>query len=316
VKIIQLYPRRLHSTAVIVLLISSLPILLGCKDSCLQSSWNSDAIHVDGNTQDWENIPRTIFDETNVSVGVCNDAHNLYFLMRVSDRTLKREIERRGVTVWFNADGKKKKIFGLSYRNGSDKDLQRERVPKDTIGDGNHGRPPMKGFPPAQNGLFVLKGSARDRIPISANDAGAPVANLLTEGTSSILELSVPLYTEESEFAIGAQPGSQVLLRMELGGSGQDKKPGRGGGGGGPGGERGADENGHGGDHGPGEMGGPGGDQQGNDMPQGGIPGGDGPGGGRGMSPQMRGGSNQKQAQLSDVSFKVQLAQPSNPNPK
>jgi hypothetical protein len=246
---------------------------MGCNDSKLSSTWCGSPITTDGRSQDWDGIPRKIYEEPLVSVGVCNDSSNLYLMLHVNTANLVQVVERRGVTVWFDKNGKKKKSFGVTYQAGRFQNPSTDQQPPVEGDMDNHGgdSEATSPRPPAPVGLAVLYGSERNRIPIRADEAGVPAAEFKREGRGYTCEFSIPLDSATAEFAIGASPGSVISMGVMLGGESPQKGRGkRGGPEGGRGGGRGR--------HGGGEegMGGPGG---------GGMPGGGGGmsgGGGRG----------------------------------
>ena len=50
---------------------------------------------------------------------IANDDDNIYINLRVFDDNVKQIINRSGITVWINTDGKKKKIMGVRYPAGT-----------------------------------------------------------------------------------------------------------------------------------------------------------------------------------------------------
>ena len=89
--------------------------ITGCKKTEITNLWNENSIKIDGDDADWENAPLTISEDINAAFGTANDEKNLYLMLRFSDYRMVRRIQRIGLTVWINSEGKKKKKFGIRY---------------------------------------------------------------------------------------------------------------------------------------------------------------------------------------------------------
>jgi hypothetical protein len=213
------------SRIVVVLMLESLAIWQsGCKEERLASVWTTAAMSVDGYSSDWNDIPRTIFDDPRASIGVCNDSSRLYILFHINEPDLVLAAKRNGLTIWLTADGRKKKTFGLNYtsaigafyRSGRDApfgDTHEELV--DSMR--------MRFQPPVPEGLALLYGSERNRIPLHAQEAGVPVAGFQSEGGGLTYEFSVPLVAAATQYGLDASLGATIMVGVELGGSGRDK---------------------------------------------------------------------------------------------
>ena len=77
---------------------------MGIKPATLSSSYSS-----------WNE--NTFFSEKKVKIDYAfkNDAENLYVLFIFKDPKYLSNIEDTGITLWFNADGKKKKRYGIKF---------------------------------------------------------------------------------------------------------------------------------------------------------------------------------------------------------
>ena len=97
----------------LLLIVLGTTLLIGCKKKQITSQWKPENLKVDGNVFDWEGIPLTMSDKLSSAMGVVNDVENQYIILKLSDQRMARKIQRMGLTVWINSEGKKKKEFGL-----------------------------------------------------------------------------------------------------------------------------------------------------------------------------------------------------------
>lgn len=242
-------------------------IFPGCNGRRLDSQWTSSKMTIDGATDDWSGLSRFKFDDENIIVGAANDDSNLYLMFRFSDAQLARSISRQGVTIWFNADGKKEETFGITYRNKLSAAFEQDGKPPMQQDEHN----PNDGFQMLQEAAFEqleVHDPAHDfPVHVRANGSGGPAASFAQE-IGFTYEFAIPLRTDSSGFAIGTKPGETIRIGFKYGGMDpeqrmkmhEDRKemggpPGGGGGGGGmrPGGGMGPS-----GGMKPGGMGGPG----------------------------------------------------------
>jgi hypothetical protein len=99
----------------LLLIVLSTTLLVGCKKKEIVSQWKPENLKIDGKSSDWEEIPLTMSDKIRGAMAVVNDAENQYIILKLSDQRMARKIQRMGLTVWINSEGKKKKEFGIRY---------------------------------------------------------------------------------------------------------------------------------------------------------------------------------------------------------
>jgi hypothetical protein len=229
------------------------------KQSRLDSRWADPAVTVDGSPVDWPG-PLVPFNDEPVSIAAANDGDSLFLVLTASERTARMQILRRGLIVWFDAGGKDKKRFGLKFPIGtgfSEEDLRDRRRGGDTPSrTGEREGPP--------NRLEVLGSSKDDARSFTADKApGIAVKVGQAEGVLTY-ELEVPLVANEAHpYGIGAKPGAQISVGLEMPKLEMPERRGREGGVSGPGGGMGGPGGGMGGFGG---MGGRGGRPRGGDF--------------------------------------------------
>jgi hypothetical protein len=282
--------------------------LLGCSSAVqLTSDWKKSEIVIDGKQDEWQ---RSLYDlkKVNVTIGVRNDAENLYLCFISYDQDAGRQIMSGGFTVWFDPSGGTDEHYGIKFPIGLPKG-SRPQMPDKNSGGGNNpptdfgsvdNIPPMPGN---DNSASLSQGGNDDKIASMLLTAQrelqflGPEEKDVQQSTTLelktvklqigmnrqmfVYELQVPLHrTEDFPFVLAPTDKKNVL--------GIGFK---------------TDDNPLGGMGGPGDR--PGG------PPPGGGPGGPPPGGGPGGLPPGggRGGKGSNSSEPIDIWAKVTLAQ-------
>jgi hypothetical protein len=102
-----------------LLLIILVLFINGCKEPVeFQSKWLDKKIIIDADDADWANYPFFYDEKTQSHMGIYNDSENLYIHFQTMDRKIQKQIERMGLTIWFNEQGGKEKDLGLCFPAG------------------------------------------------------------------------------------------------------------------------------------------------------------------------------------------------------
>lgn len=251
---------------------SLLVVVAGCSGpAALQSRWTETPVVVDGNADDWRELPLVTLD-SDVQVGVRNDDTSLYLVL-ISGRTdVIRSRFRGPLTVWFDPAGGEEKRFGVRFAS-------LPPMPP----DGRAQEMPMRERMRAEGAPDDMPGGARTATVTflyDGSDEGATMSTVEARGVEVrleraqdllVYELRVPLRHSTvhpfgidvgaGPLGIGIETGSFARRRPAQGEGEGMERGGRGGypgGGGHPGGGR------PGGGMGPGGMG-PGGGMRGGD---------------------------------------------------
>lgn len=105
------------SKLLFVLSISSLFIIIfACNNKVVVETnhWASQIPSINGNLNDWNNLQRSA-KQNAFQYEISNDEENLYIGFRVIDPNVQTNIMRRGMTIWFDTLGKKKRHIGIGY---------------------------------------------------------------------------------------------------------------------------------------------------------------------------------------------------------
>ena len=170
--------------------------------------------------------------------GISNNDTNICLLIKLNDPMLAAKIGRRGMTIWFNDQGEREKIFGIKYSE----EFPREYAPRRFNAAGEEsaeGPDKAKRRPQAAgSGIFLLVKSNGDAESLSGPDMrGLHAAADYDAGIYSY-EFSIPLNRLFGDGMILSVPGSSKIKScLEIGGASKEdmpvKKERMGGGGGG-----------------------------------------------------------------------------------
>lgn len=104
-----------------LLMLMILIFFFSCRAQKIQSSRVDNQIIVDGVIEDWKDIPRTFEKDLKMMFSIANNDDNLYIMYCFNDPDLARMIAMRGINIWFNDEGNKDKIFGISFKREFDR---------------------------------------------------------------------------------------------------------------------------------------------------------------------------------------------------
>jgi len=80
------------------------------EDKRVESIWAATPVEIDGLNDEWEGDTLTFEKNVKVDYGFRNDSENLYVLFIFKEpRRFMSTINKTGMTLWLNAEGKKKK---------------------------------------------------------------------------------------------------------------------------------------------------------------------------------------------------------------
>ena len=97
----------------------SLAFLEGCSSTdIIDSKWTDEPVPLDISYDEWRGQTFYVADKS-LMIGVKNDNDYLYVALITGDRSNKMQILGRGLTIWFDKEGGKDKIFGIKFPSGS-----------------------------------------------------------------------------------------------------------------------------------------------------------------------------------------------------
>jgi hypothetical protein len=213
-------------------------LMAGCGMIDLKSHWRNRPVVIDGKNTEWGNS-LVLLDDKETSIGILNDSDFIYIGLVSTNRNLRSQVVRRGITFWFDVGGGKDEKFGIHYplgfnavrpstENGTDAENQSSTVQKDLPSDD-----------------LEIEGPGKDdHHPMTFAEAGGIEARYKIANGVLVYELKVPLSDKSSSpFAIGTKSGALIGVGAETSNNKSSPKPsesvseGGGGRGGGMGGE-------------------------------------------------------------------------------
>jgi hypothetical protein len=250
-------------------LIILVTFLNGCREPVeFQSKWLDKRIVIDGDDTDWADYPYFYDKKSQSSLGLYNDSENIYIHFQTMDREIQKEIERMGLTIWFNEQGGKEKELGLSFamgglprrfdlRSGRDSDMPgpppgmpeeiSASMPEEMAGKEMPVSKRAPHGPIMDTMLKIMTGEEDEGYACNLEKAakmGIEVKSRIDDKKGFIYELKMP-YIEKENTAFFVTPSALNQIGMgimtasmqrrgpphEMGGGGMDRG-GRGGGGG------------------------------------------------------------------------------------
>lgn len=201
---------------IISVLIMILMVVNGCGDKKYDSHWADNPVAVDGDNADWKKSSLTYFDDMQLVMGICNDDQNLYIIYKFNDIALARRIQMRGVTLWFDANGKKNRNFGIQYYGDPSVNLMNpEQAGLSNLTDEQ--RAEFKTMPTDLLGMIIVN-SNNDQIPLPTSNMNGISAIVTQKDGIFTYEFQVPLVNSEGRpYAINAKPGQKISFGLELG---------------------------------------------------------------------------------------------------
>jgi len=223
-------------------------LMAGCGMIDLKSHWRNRPVVIDGKNTEWGNS-LVLLDDKETSIGILNDSDFMYIGLVSTNRNLRSQVVRRGITFWFDVEGGKDEKFGVHYplgfdavhpstEEGADAENQPSMVPKEIPSDD-----------------LEIEGPGKDdHHSMTFAEAGGIEAKYKIANGVLVYELKVPLSDRTSSpFAIGTKSGALIGVGAETSNNKSSPKPsegvsaGGGGGGGGGGGMGGGSGGGYGG---------------------------------------------------------------------
>jgi hypothetical protein len=205
-------------------LLSVSGVIHGCKSPEFDSRWTDRPMFIDGEDSDWDTTSLHRFEESQTSLGLCNDIEYLYILVRIDDPVLTRMVGMTGISLWFSRPNEKKKDFGISY-SGSDT-LQPDSDPMDSFWECLTPNQKTR-FRKRQSELIgmitVIEKGRSLRIP--SDSAHGPKAAKICLRDSCCYEFMIPIRKDVyGPYAIGSALGETIQVGVTWGDSKQEEE--------------------------------------------------------------------------------------------
>jgi hypothetical protein len=228
------------------LLLASLCLMAGCGMIDLKSHWRNRPVVIDGRNTEW-GTSLVLLDDKETSIAILNDSDFIYIGIVSTNRNLRNQVARRGMTLWFDVEGGKDQKFGVHYPMGYD-----VTHPEPDAGSDAGGQPSMTQNTMPVDDLEIEGPGKDDHHPMTFAEAPGIEAKYKIANGVLVYEMKVPLSDKStSPFTIGAKSGTVIGVGAETSNAKSTPKPSEdvsgGGGRGGMGGEGGYGGGGYGG---------------------------------------------------------------------
>ncbi|MBN2206187.1 MAG: hypothetical protein JW742_02180 [Candidatus Aminicenantes bacterium] len=192
------------------------------KDAPVRSAWAAEPVKVDGLDLEWTAAELAVDKDTQAAYGFRNDGRNLYLVFIFNDPKSLSSIDATGMTVYSNAEGKKKKDNGIVFKA---RRVNAQELIAAWEKDGQvvteERKREIAGRP-----FYVLYESEvidKKRSEPGAGDPGAapaepPLFRNALKDKIAVYEFRIPLSRAGQPGGIGAAPGAAIKLGFEWGG--------------------------------------------------------------------------------------------------
>ncbi|MFB0566012.1 MAG: hypothetical protein ACETWK_10085 [Candidatus Aminicenantaceae bacterium] len=192
------------------------------KKKLITSSWTNIPINIDGSSDDWEYS--ALNSEKNVSVdyGLKNDSENLFILFVFKDPKYLSTIKATGMTLWFNLEGKKNKIYGIKFikqQVPAEEFISILEQEKGSLSEEEKNNVRANPYYFLHN-IKVINKKSKSSTEVSDSARLKPaVFRSMKSENMHIYEFAVPLNraTEQAP-GVGAEPGKTIKICFEWGG--------------------------------------------------------------------------------------------------
>lgn len=206
----------LHRLIVIqILTVAAILSVPGCGASLeLTSEWSGRQITVDGASLEWSGMQVGIAGP-DVRIGIKNDKDNLYVCLTTPSSTTQFQMLALGTTVWFDADGRKIKTFGIQFPVRGLLQGRRPRVPENA----DEARQVVEGLVNAAQRQFEIIGPGDgERRRIADRQVQGIDVHLGYENGILTYELKIPLRrTADTPYGVALGPAKSFMIGFETG---------------------------------------------------------------------------------------------------
>jgi len=212
----------LVKTLLLFSLIMMVSFLGFSKGKKLDSIWEVAAVKISSFNNDWIGEALTFEKKVKVDYSFKNDAENIYVLFIFKDSKYMSSIKNTGMTIWFNREGKKKKKYGIKFKEKkistyellSFLEKQQGSIPEEKKNE-------IRSKP---NYIMlsseIINKNNKSKTPEDVNDKTRTAWFRMKEQQGMVVyEFSIPLeMASEINKGIGIEPGKNIKVGFEWGG--------------------------------------------------------------------------------------------------
>ncbi len=214
----------------LITIISLTFLINGCGEQSIKSTWRTINIKIDGSQLDWDNNVN-YSQELGTGLGLMNDGKDIYLCLNIKNPFAIERILKAGFVVWFSAP-KDSDTVGVEFPVGSklgefiggrhqferNKDADKDKdslKTKDTLN--MHIR--LTDLVKSQDKFDVVSNDKTVLHSYSIDSSTAIQAAITYQSGQLVYELKMPLLkTNDSPYAINADPGETISIGFQIGG--------------------------------------------------------------------------------------------------
>jgi hypothetical protein len=190
------------------------------KDIVVTSQWAAAPVKIDGQEQDWQDATFLTDEGSKAQYAVKNDGSNLYILFVFKDPMSATTIEYTGMRVFFGAEGKKSKDFGILFAK---KPMTADNLIAEMEKRGETVTEERKTELRKQKTYMVFAEEVINSKKATAPSEPAvqtlpPVYRAANSKRVTVYEFRIPLSRVNQPGGIGTEPGKTIKLGFEWGG--------------------------------------------------------------------------------------------------
>jgi len=187
----------------------------GCSNIELDSKWRDRDIIIDGDNDEWQDT-MILIDDPKLSIGFYNDGEFLYLSFTSNDRNLIPKIKRRGLILWFDPEGGKKKVFGLQFPLGMH-ELGRSMMTMRNKNRDDYSDSQIEAFKESLEELIIFTAGDEESKRMRISESGGIETKIANSSETLIYEAKVPIIKgSKYPFAIGTQAGRRIGIGLEI----------------------------------------------------------------------------------------------------
>ncbi len=189
------------------------------KENEIRSTWTPTPVKIDGSNDEWSGESLTLEKKLNVDYAFRNDSKNLYVLFVFKDPKFLSSIDRTGMILWLNTEGKKKKNYGIKFQiRLVTADTYISLLEKQLGPLPEEKKAQIKSKPQYRIYLNQVIDKKGEAVGVTSGPS-APASKSKRGKNMVIYEFRIPLKRGERQLAgIGTEPGKSIKIGFEWGG--------------------------------------------------------------------------------------------------
>jgi hypothetical protein len=202
----------------LALALGILAVVGAAKTLTVESRWQNTPLKIDGDISDWMAPLFNSEKSVQVDYAFCNDADNLYLVFIFKEQKYLSSLAQTGFTVWFNDQGKKKKIMGLRFEKKTLGAAELIAVMEKKSGPLPEAKKKEMLAKPAYliNQFVAVNGDSEDQTSLVFKQPPLPEFISQSQSGRLVFEFRIPIGPGNG---LNLAPGKSVMVGFNWGGS-------------------------------------------------------------------------------------------------